>query len=647
MKYFLVFLLSLSLTIGLQAQQDSYETVERYLNAVKEQRFDDARKFFSPSQTSPSKSEIQHFADVLKRISTSKIQVTQEVKGLSSFPFRGQQINLEYNDKGFWVFTELTRDSIAELYAESQVYNTPEKTIQYFQDNCQKGDFRTARSAFSTLIDKDKNALFQQELTERHLLYFQEILKEIESQKLAQRKSSTIVYYELVQDDKSSRIFLHRNESGDWHFTPNTGRSIAKIHAKAVDNRLRSWIPANLTSKFILFQNWKWLGMLIIIFIGVVAQWSLQKILQKTVIKKIGKVESYSNNKKAYRSISILTMALSWYFLIPVLGLPEAVSLKISTGASLVALIATLFVLSQAINIGRDFFVKKASETENKIDDALIPMGHKVLKILLFVVGSLFIAGNLNIDVTSLLAGLGIGGLAFALAAKDTVENIFGSVTVLLDKPFEIGDWVVVDGVEGTVEQIGLRSTRIRTFYCSQVNVPNSTLISATVDNFGRRSYRRIKTMLGLTYDTPPEKIEAFCEGVRELIRQHPHTRKDYYHVYLNQFNGSSLDILLYCFIDCDDWAIELREKQRLFLDIIRLAARLNVQFAYPTQTLHMAKDSHQYDSVTENNLDDISAAILSGRQTGLNVSHDTLPSDTSQIPSNIDYAKGNGYLNN
>ena len=141
--------------------------------------------------------------------------------------------------------------------------------------------------------------------------------------------------------------------------------------------------------------------------------------------------------------------------------------------------------------------------------------------------------------------------------------------------------------------------------------MPNANLIRANVDNFGRRSYRRIKTNLSLTYDTPPEKIEAFCEGIREIIRCHPHTRKDYYHVYFNQFNSSSLDILLYCFLDVSEWAIELRERQRLFLDIVRLANRLKLSFAFPTQSLHMVKPEDLHETEMSTKVENIENSFL------------------------------------
>ena len=179
--------------------------------------------------------------------------------------------------------------------------------------------------------------------------------------------------------------------------------------------------------------------------------------------------------------------------------------------------------------------------------------------------------------------------MAFAFAAKDTISNLFGSLTVILDHPFSIGDWVVIDGkIEGTVVDVGMRSTRIKTFYDSVISIPNGMLTNVQIDNMGKRNFRRYSTKLGVQYDTPPEKIEAFCEGIRQIIIGHKWTRKDYFHVYFNGMGASSLDILLYVFWEVPDWKSELAERHRLLLDILRLGNEMNIDFAFPTQTLHL-----------------------------------------------------------
>jgi MscS family membrane protein len=269
-----------------------------------------------------------------------------------------------------------------------------------------------------------------------------------------------------------------------------------------------------------------------------------------------------------------------------------------------------------------NFLQGKADKTENKFDDLLVPLITRALKTMVIVFGLVFVADIFAVDIDKILAGLGIGGLAFALAAKDTISNIFGSLTVLIDRPFQIGDWVTIGSADGTVESVGVRSTRIRTFYNSLITIPNSELINAHIDNYGARQFRRITATIGIAYDTPPEKIDSFCEGIRELIRKHPYTRKDFYIVSLNEFAAASLGIMLYCFVNTPDWGTELREKHRLFNDIIRLANSLKVEFAFPTQTVYLRnQETPVHDNVPESEL----AAISRGQQLASQIVYDAL----------------------
>jgi MscS family membrane protein len=261
------------------------------------------------------------------------------------------------------------------------------------------------------------------------------------------------------------------------------------------------------------------------------------------------------------------------------------------TAVRAVAIVVVVVVAYRLVDVLSNVLSRRAERSDTRFDDLLVPLVRKSLKVFVVAIGLVLVAETIGQDITALLAGLGLGGLALALAAQDTVRNLFGSLTILLDRPFQVGDWVVVGEVEGTVEEVCFRSTRIRTFYNSLITLPNANLISASVDNLGDRRYRRWKTILALTYDTPPEKIDAFCEGVRELIRSHPYSRKDYFHVYFNDFGGASLDILLYTFFETPDWATELRERHRLGVDILRLAGELGVEFAFSTQTVYLRNE--------------------------------------------------------
>ncbi len=229
---------------------------------------------------------------------------------------------------------------------------------------------------------------------------------------------------------------------------------------------------------------------------------------------------------------------------------------------------------------------KSARRPADSVTKHLLPYAKKILKTLFAVIAGLMLLQNSGFNVTSLLAGLGIGGIAIALAAKETLGNFFGGVTVVLDKPFSAGDWIVCDKFEGTVEDIGFRSTKVKTFYDSLLTIPNSVISESIIDNLGKRQARRTRAVLDITYDTPPEKIEAFVEGIKNIIQSNSYTRKDYYQCYFSDYGPHSLQILLNFFLKAPDWDTELLQKQNIFLEILRLAKELEIDFAFPTQTL-------------------------------------------------------------
>jgi MscS family membrane protein len=187
----------------------------------------------------------------------------------------------------------------------------------------------------------------------------------------------------------------------------------------------------------------------------------------------------------------------------------------------------------------------------------------------------------------SLLAGLGLGGLALALAAQDTAANVFGSVAIMFDNPFKVGDWIKLKDAEGTVEEIGFRSTRIRTFYNSVVTLPNAMIAKEVVDNMGIRPARRIRQIIGITYETPIPMITQFCDEVRYMITNHPQVNADSVTVNFNNFNASSLDILVNFHIRVFTGPEEMELQQKIFIQILEIASRLKVDFAYPTQTTY------------------------------------------------------------
>lgn len=257
------------------------------------------------------------------------------------------------------------------------------------------------------------------------------------------------------------------------------------------------------------------------------------------------------------------------------------------------ALVATAGILIIWVGIRlvdgiADWAAKKAEKTDTKLDDQLVPIIRRALKVFLVLIGGILVLQNLGYSVVSLLTGLGIGGLAFALAAKDALANLFGSVVVFMDKPFQIGDWIEVGDIEGTVEEVGLRTTRVRTFANSLITVPNAIFTSSKVNNWSRMQKRRIKMTVGVTYSTSPEKMEELVTGIRKLIQEDESILDDFYLVNFDGFGASSLDVFIYCFTRTTVWAEFLEVKQGLMLEIMRLVKELGLDFAYPTQSIHV-----------------------------------------------------------
>ena len=366
-------------------------------------------------------------------------------------------------------------------------------------------------------------------------------------------------------------------------------------------NSIEGWvlvqIPPVLRNEFLLVMYWQWIALGILIFLGLLADRFSRLITRSFFLKwakRTFKIDALDPSDKAMhrcvRSTGLLLATIIWRIGVELLFLPLDVLEILLVATSVMLILAAVNAGFKFADLLGMFFSHRAKHTENKLDDLLVPLLTKSAKILLVIVGFIYFAQAIDVQISPLLAGLGIGGIGFAFAAQNSIENFFGSVTVLLDRPFQVGDWVVIDEVEGTVIAVGMRSSRVRTFYDSVVTLPNSILVNNKVNNYGMRSYRRWTTRLGLLYETSPAQVEAFCEGARELVREHPYMRKDYYQVFLNEFGDSGIEVLVYVFWEAPDWQTELRERHRFMLDLMRLAAELEVSFAYPTQTVYLAK---------------------------------------------------------
>jgi MscS family membrane protein len=223
-----------------------------------------------------------------------------------------------------------------------------------------------------------------------------------------------------------------------------------------------------------------------------------------------------------------------------------------------------------------------------------VPLLRKTLRVFVVIIAALFIAQNIfRWDIGALIAGLGIGGLAFALAAKDMLSNFFGSVTIFADRPFQMGDRIMIKGYDGFVEEVGFRSTRIRTFFGHLVTVPNAVIASEPVENAGVRPYIRRNFEITITYDTPPEKVRQAMDILYEMLA----ARKDQFPpdlpgwVHFMNYNAASLGIAVTYWFGSTDWKEYLDFTSEFNLELLGRYNEAGIEFAFPTQTIYVKKD--------------------------------------------------------
>jgi MscS family membrane protein len=350
-------------------------------------------------------------------------------------------------------------------------------------------------------------------------------------------------------------------------------------------------LPHWLRGQALGVELWQYLSILAILLVGLVVRKVIQYLIKnrvKDLVENMGQASTARLVDVFASPGATVVMAIVLRIAYPRLLLPPGAVLAMEVAVRILLVLSVVWAAYRTVDLVSERMSEKAAKTESKLDDQLVPLVRKSLKVFTVIAGVLVILQNLEVNIASLLAGLGIGGVAVALAAKDTIANFFGSIMIFTDRPFQIGDWVVIGGVEGIVEEVGFRSTRIRTFYNSLVTVPNAKFMEANIDNYGQRQYRRTFVTLNVSYATTPEQMQAFVEGIRAVVSANPYTRKDYYEIHMSAFGAHSLDVMVYIFFRVPSWSEELRQRHNVFLEILRLARDLGVEFAFPTQTLHL-----------------------------------------------------------
>ncbi|MCB0634436.1 MAG: mechanosensitive ion channel, partial [Lewinella sp.] len=497
----------------------------------------------------------------------------------------------------FVVFLSLCFICHSSSYAQidsSQVNNSPYGVIYNHLYYLQPDSYQPARAALSfpaQTAEKENLGIQLKQILDGRGLY-------VDINRLPTQNS----YFDSLENaavyyiDKDFPLIYVEKIGNGWFYSRTTIEAIPDMHNQLfpLGTELTTYFQAPFWQTPLLgIKLWKWLGIVVLLFLAWLVftfiNWLSRSIIRPTLRKHIGiSPEVDKAGRKLYRLFGLLISVRFFAYLLPMLQLPARINAIVIKTLGILSIFFVIFIIDQLVRILFFNLDKVAKKTSNTLDDQLMPVLKRIASMIVWALGLFYILDYLDVNVTALLAGISIGGLAIALAAQDTVKNFFGSIMIFLDKPFQIGDWIHFGNVDGVVEEVGVRSTRIRTFANSITYVPNGQLADQVVDNMGLRQYRRFKTEIGITYDTPPDRIDVFVQGIRQIILSHPTTRKDYFEVHLNSFGPSSLNILLYTFFEAPNWTAELKGRHELMYAIITLAHDLGIRFAFPTQTLHI-----------------------------------------------------------
>lgn len=354
-----------------------------------------------------------------------------------------------------------------------------------------------------------------------------------------------------------------------------------------------------LETQWFLLANWKWLGLLG----GITLVYFLNKILRLLIYKFKKQLISKNEKEKTFLTYFIeqsIEKGLSW-IIAGSIGLVILENLELTP-----RLDKYLFFLLKVTISGHilrlAYFAADASgllieglaqKANSKLDQQVAPLATKSLKVIVLVIGVLVILQNFGVNVTALLAGLGLGGVAIAFAAQDTVANVFGTITILLDSPFKVGERIKVQDVEGTVEEVGFRSTRIRTITNTLVTLSNSVMAKEKIENFSQReNLFRFRHVLGFTYNSKIEQLEQFVQTVKYFLKQDAQVMQDRTVVQVLEYGESSINILIQFHFKATDQYPDSEMIQNYLLAFHKLSSDLKLEFAFPTRTLFIEKSS-------------------------------------------------------
>ena len=361
----------------------------------------------------------------------------------------------------------------------------------------------------------------------------------------------------------------------------------------AVRARMPDWLRGEVFG----IEAWQYLAAFLCVLLAFVLKKVSDFVFERTIIPAARKTRFKFDQLFAealYKPLGVVFLVLGLFGAVAMLNIAaqsEGVRRFVVQALKVALAVDFLWFVFRGVDILAVYLQQMASRTESKLDDQLVPVIKKSLKFFVGVLVLVAMLQNMGYNVGSLLAGLGIGGLAVALAAKDTLANFFGGLVIFTDHPFRVGDWVRVGDVEGTVEQIGFRSTRIRTFPKTLVTIPNAKVVDDVVDNKTAMPVRRVRVSVGVTYETTADQMEALLEDLKAILRGDDGVDQEFIVVRFEEFGASSLNVRFQYFTKPVVYDEHLAVVERINLAVMRAIEARGLSIAFPTHTVYFEGD--------------------------------------------------------
>jgi MscS family membrane protein len=388
---------------------------------------------------------------------------------------------------------------------------------------------------------------------------------------------------------------VKREDAWIWEISPATVARIPELYEEFGFGRLGEWLPTPLFESAIFdVQLWQWLALLVLVPLA----YALSLLVVRGLIAALRPLAARSHTEIDDRLIDALGGPLRLGVALAIFG-AGLLTLGLSLPAQrfflglekALAVITVTWLLVRLVDIFGGIAETRLGERGREAATTLVPLGRKALKAAIVALAALAALDSFGFDVTALIAGLGVGGLAVALAAQKTVENLFGGATLLADRPVQVGDFCRFGDKLGVVEEIGLRSTRVRTLERTLVTVPNAEFSALQLENFAARDKILYRPRLGLRYETTPEQLRYALVEIREMLYAHPRVDPDPARVRFTGFGDFSLDLDIWAYVLATDFSEYLEIAEDLNLRIMDIVDRAGSGFAFPSSTAYLAKD--------------------------------------------------------